>query len=130
MALLNSFSYPGYDPTALFAGTGPYRHRAMTFASGVGVLRRGTLVGRVSATDKYIPSVESAADGSQNAANLAIVAADIDISQGDAVGPAYESGPYAFEQMIVDPSWTFATLDAALRVANSEIYVKQLGSQG
>ena len=128
--LLNSNVYPGFDPTALFAGTGPFRHREMTFAAGTGVLKRGTLVGRVSASDQYIPSVETAADGSQAAANMAIVAADVDISQGVAVGPGYEAGDFAFEQMIVDPSWTFASLEAAMRVANSQIYVKQLGTQG
>ena len=124
--------YASYDPTSLFAGAWPVRHRPVTVASGANaagtVLARGTLLGRVTATDKYIPCVKTAADGSQNPA--AVLAADLDASAADAVGPAYDAGEFAAEKLILDASWSIATLQAALRQAASRIYARTVGVLG
>jgi hypothetical protein len=124
--------YSTYDPTSLFAGEPPVRHRPITLASGSNTtgtpLPRGTQLGRVTATDKYIPCVKTASDGSQ--APVAVLAADTDAGAADVATTAYFEGEFAFEKMNVDASWTVTTLQAALRQAGSSIYVRSVGTLG
>lgn len=121
-----------YDPTALFAGAFPVRQRVVTLASGANLagapLKRGALLGRVTATDKYVPCVATASDGSQVPA--AILAADTDASVADVKTPAYFEGEFAGEIMTIDPSWTIQTVQAALRQASSHLYVRSVGTLG
>ncbi|SFT11708.1 head decoration protein [Methylobacterium sp. yr668] len=121
-----------YDPTALFAGAFPVRQRVVTLASGANLagapLKRGALLGRVTATDKYILSVATASDGSQVPA--AILAADTDASAADVKTPAYFEGEFAGEIMQIDASWSIAAVQAALRQANSHLYVRSVGTLG
>lgn len=121
-----------YDPTALFAGAFPVRQRVVTLTSGANAsgapLKRGTLLGRVSSTDKYIVCVKTASDGSQVPA--AVLAADTDASAADVSSPAYFEGEFAGEIMTIDPSWTIATLQAALRQAGSALFVRSVGTLG
>jgi hypothetical protein len=128
MTVLSSFS-----PTALYAGDFPRMTRLVTIASGANasgaVLKRGTLLGRITATDKYIPSVKTATDGSQNP--VAVLTFDVDASAADVTAAkAFVTGEYAFEQMTVDASWSFTTLDAALRIANLSLFVRSVGNIG
>lgn len=116
-----------YDPTALFAGAFPVRQRVVTLASGAS-LKRGALLGRVTATDKYILSVATASDGSQVPA--AILAADTDASAADVKTPAYFEGEFAGEIMQIDASWSIAAVQAALRQANAHLYVRSVGTLG
>ena len=124
-------NYGTFDPTSLLVGPCP-KHRPVTIAAGSNaagaVLARGTLLGRVTATDKYVPCVKTAADGSQIPAM--VVAADIDASSADAVGPAYDDGEFAAELLTIDASWSIATLQAALRQAGSRIYARSVGQNG
>ena len=125
-------TYSTYDPTALFAGEPPTRQRSITLASGSNTtgtpLKRGTLLGRITSTDKYIPSIKTASDGSQNAA--AILAIDTDAGAADVLTPAYFEGEFAGEMMTLDASWTITTLQAALRQSGSAIYVRSVGVLG
>lgn len=122
--------YTGFHPTSLYADDSPRLARGVTIASGANTsgnpLKRGTLLGRVTATDKYIPCVKTASDGSQNPA--AVLAQDVDASAADAGVSAYQQGSFAYEVMIIDGSWTFSTLDAALRIAGSQIFVRSVGA--
>lgn len=121
-----------YDPTALFAGAFPVRQRVVTLASGANAagapLKRGALLGRVTATDKYILSVATATDGSQ--VPSAVLAADTDASAADVKTPAYFEGEFAGEIMTIDASWTIATVQAALRQAGSALFVRSVGTLG
>lgn len=121
-----------YDPTSLFAGEYPIRHRPITLASGSNTtgtpLKRGALLGRVTATDKYIPCVKTASDGSQTPA--AVLAGDTDAGAADVATAAYFEGEFAGEMMTLDASWTIATLQAALRQVNSPLYVRSVGTLG
>ncbi len=125
-----STTYPAYDPTALIAGDFPVRSRVLTVASGANaagaILPRGTLLGRVTATDKYIACVKTASDGSQVPA--AVLAADVDASVADVMTPGYQTGEFAFEEMTVDASWTLTTLQAAFRQAISPIFIRSVGA--
>lgn len=121
-----------YDPTSLFAGAWPVRHRSITVASGANasgsVLARGTLLGRITASDKYVPCVKTANDGSQTP--TMVLAADVDASAADAVAPAYDEGEFAVEKLILDASWSITTLQAALRQAGSRLYARAVGVLG
>ncbi|MGU3539988.1 head decoration protein [Methylobacterium sp. A54F] len=123
--------YPLYDPTSLRAG-GCARDRQITVASGANasgaVLKRGTVLGRVTATDKYVVSVKTANDGSQVPAM--VLAFEIDASTADVVCSGYDDIEVVAEKLTFDGSWTAATLEAALRVANSKIYVRSAGVLG
>lgn len=123
--------YPMYDPTSLRAG-GHLRDRQITVASGANaagaMLARGTVLGRVTATDKYVASVKTATDGSQVPAM--VLAFGIDASATDIVCSGYDDGEFVAEKMVFDASWTADTLEAALRVAGSKIYVRKAGVLG
>lgn len=82
----------------------------------------------VASVDKYIESVATANDGSQIPS--AILAADIDTTGGDVVGPAYFAGEFAGEMLTMDASWSMTTLEAAFRQNDIPIYVKSLGTLG
>jgi hypothetical protein len=121
-----------YDPTSLTAGAYPVRHRPITLAANLNVagtpLPRGTLLGRIAASDTYTISKTTATDGSQNP--VSILSADTDTSGGAIATTAYFEGEFAFEIMNVDASWTLATLETALRQALSPLYVRSVGILG
>lgn len=117
-----------FDPSSLFAGASDAIARTVTFKSGHGVLARGTVVGRITASDKYVPCVATADDGSQ--VPSAIVAADVDTTSADVAGPGYFHGEFAAEKLVIDASFTAATLEAALRANNIAIEVRSLGALG
>lgn len=126
-------AYPMFDPTSLFAGPSDIVARNITILSGATVnsstsLPRGTVLGRVSASDKYIPSVAGASDGSQ--APVAILADDISTASGDVAAPAYFEGEFADLKLTFDASWTAATLEAKFRQSNVPIFLRSLNTLG
>jgi hypothetical protein len=122
--------YAAFDPSALFAGDFQHVSRTLTVLTGQNasgtLLPRGTLLGRVTTSDKYIPCVKTASDGSQTP--VAILAVDTDTSAADSVAPAYFVGEFAFEKMTVDASWTLTTLQNALRQSSSMLFIRSLGA--
>ena len=82
----------------------------------------------VAAADIYVPCVKTATDGSQVPA--AVLAYDADATAGAITAAAYYDGTFAFEMMTIDPSWTYSTLRAALRQAQSQIDVRSVGQLG
>jgi hypothetical protein len=82
----------------------------------------------VAALDKYVVSVATANDGSQ--IPTAILAAAIDTTAGDLVGPAYFEGEFAAEMLTMDASWSVPTLQATLRQNNSKLFVRSVGTLG
>ena len=119
--------YGTFDPTSLLVGPCP-KHRPVTFPGSQGVLTRGTVLGRVTATDKYVSSVRTASDGSEKP--VAVVAADIDTGSADVVGPAYFAGDFAAELLKLDASWSIAQLQAAFRQNNIPIFARPVGANG
>ncbi|WP_421792763.1 head decoration protein [Hyphobacterium sp.] len=77
----NEFALAGY----------PVLAESKTIASGAGALVAGTVLGKVTATGKFIASDEAAVDGSQTAA--AILAVDVDATAADVDNvPIFVSG--------------------------------------
>ena len=122
--------YPTFHPTALYAGDFPRATRSITIASGANAagapLKRGTVLGRITASDKYVVSVATANDGSQVPAT--ILPFDVDASAADVAAKGYFTGEYAGEVAIFDASWTIATLEAAFRKAGSSMFIRSVGA--
>lgn len=113
-----------FVPDQLFAGPFQVVSHQITVASGAGVLTRGTVLGRITASGKYIKSVASANDGSQTP--VAILADAVDATSADALGGCYLSGEFNGNALVYDASWTVATLQPALRPYS--IFVKAMAA--
>lgn len=112
-----------YDPTGLIAGDYPVKHASVEMLSGQDV-KRGAVLGRVTASGKYKLSLSGASDGSE--VPIAIAAADIDASGGDTVGPAYVTGEFNAAQLIFGTGHTAATVEAAMRGRGQSIFIRTL----
>lgn len=99
-----------YVADSLIIGGNPDFGRG-TLASGQN-LTRGAALGRVTATNKLVLSVESATDGSEKP--MAFLAHDTDASAGDA-DCQFARGGWINEYVAnFDASWSVDTLNAAL----------------
>lgn len=106
-----------YVSDQLIAGNLKLITTNVTFATGAAVVYRGTVMGIVTATGKVIPSVETAADGSQVPVGIAVDT--YDVTTGDAAGAVYQMGEFNFSKVLYDVSWgaSYAVAKAALRGA-------------
>lgn len=100
---------------ALLAGMDDTISRQITLAVGQN-LKRGSLLGRVTATGRYVLSLAAAADGSQNPA--AILAEDSDASAAEKVTVAYFAGTFDENVVIYGTGQTAANTREALRSIN------------
>lgn len=57
---------------------------SVTIASGAGILQPGTVLGKITASGKYVASPDTGADGSQTA--IAILAYGVDATSSDVTG--------------------------------------------
>lgn len=78
-----------------------------------GVLKRGTVLGTITATGLYTPSKKDATDGSENPS--AILVDDVDTTTASQVGGVYLMGEFNQHRLIFDNTWTVAELKAAFR---------------
>jgi len=75
---------PETAPVILSEGNGSISREAITVASGAGVVESGTVLGKVTASGKYLPRAPGATDGSEVAA--AILRSRVDATSADAKG--------------------------------------------
>lgn len=123
--VLNNSSAPGiaaeiYLPDQLIAGQFQPVTQPVTIASGAGVLTRGTVLGRITASGKYIKSASAAGDGSQTP--VAVLADDVDATSADAAAGVYMTGEFNSNALTLGAGWTVATVTNALRAFG--IFVK------
>ncbi|MDP8798312.1 head decoration protein [Serratia marcescens] len=78
-----------------------------------GVLKRGTVLGVVTATGAYIPSKKGATDGSEKPS--AILIDNVDTTTTVQTGGVYLMGEFNQNRLIFDASWTVAELKAQFR---------------
>ena len=95
---------------------------------GSAVLKRGTLLGMITATGVWIPSVKTATDGSQIPAAILVDECDSTLVSPQTAG-IYVMGEFNFNALTYDPSWgtvgspvAYAALKAALTPTN--IFIK------
>lgn len=94
------------------------------------VLLAGTVLGKITATGLLIPCVETVSDGSE--VPHSILVHDVNTSATgsnaqDTVG-VMVAGQIDFTSLIVDGSWSYATLKEAFRPNNIYIFNSQLDS--
>lgn len=114
-----------YDPNGIIAGDHPLPHQPVTLLSGQN-LKRGAVLGQITASKKFVLSLTASADGSQTP--KAILAVDTDASEADAVGPAYFEGQFAQEELTFGTGHTAVTVEAAFRAEAAPIYLKSIGA--
>jgi hypothetical protein len=101
----------------------PGRTLIRTYASGHGVIPRGGVLGKITASGKLILSVAAATDGSQTP--YAIAAEPVDTSAGDASGATYLGGTYNSNAFTYGAGHTAATVFDPLRVVGIDIVAGQ-----
>lgn len=86
------------------------------------VLVRGSVLGRVTSSDKFILSLSGASDGSEVAA--LVLAEDVDATAGDKRGPAYRTGEFDEASLVLGTGHTVASIKPQLRDAG--IHLKKV----
>ncbi len=109
-----------FVPDQLIAGQFPLVTQPITIASGASVLPRGTVLGQITASGKYIQSLSAASDGSQTP--IAILADQADPTSGDVQAGAYFAGEFNSNALSLGTGWTVASVTIALR--DAAIYIK------
>jgi len=129
-AVGNNSAAPGiaaevFVPDQLIAGVFPLVTEPITIASGAGILPRGTVLGKITASGKYIKSASAASDGSQ--VPSAVLVDGVDATAADVVGAgAYFAGEFNSNALTLGAGWTVATVGAALR--SLSIFVKTIAT--
>lgn len=105
----------------LFAGPEiPAMTSSVTVLAGQGVLKTGSILGKVTASGKYKLVDKSASDGSQVAS--VVLAENVDTTGADRVAVVYTSGLFNTDSLIVAAGDTVAAHKDELR--NGNIYIK------
>lgn len=108
-----AFSTSTNQPDRLVAGDMELVPRTITVLSGQNVVR-GTVLGKVTASGKYVKSLSASSDGSE-VPDL-ILAEDCDASAGDKTAVAYATGIFAEEALTIGTAHTAASIREGLRV--------------
>lgn len=108
-----SFTSTAYTPDKLVAGNAHLLvARNITLLSGQNLVR-GAVLGKITASGKYILSLSAAADGSQTP-DL-ILAENCDASAADAVAVAYSRGDFNENALTIGTAHTVASIREGLR---------------
>lgn len=78
-----------------------------------GILKRGTILGKVKASGEYVLSKKDSTDGSE--IPCAILVDDVNTTEDSVSGGVYLMGEFNQNRIIVDDTWTAAELKDALR---------------
>lgn len=106
-----SFTSETFSPDRLQV-EGPFPAKGITLASGQN-LPRGAVLGKITASGKYVLSLSAASDGSQTPDMILSEATDA--SAGDAATVAYMGGSFADGALTYGTGHSYATAFAPLR---------------
>lgn len=109
-----------YLPDQLIAGRFPLVTDTMTIASGSGVIKRGTVLGKITASGNLTTCLSAAEDGSQ--APFCIAADTVDATSTDTLCGVYLSGEFNSSAMTFGTGITAANIKDTLRAIG--IYLK------
>ena len=113
-----SFSTAGtHRDDQLIAGDHPIRTTGITVLAGQ-TFTRGSLLGRITASGKYVLSLSDAVDGSQAPAGIAVE--DV-TAAADTVSVMYIAGDFNVNQMTIGASHTTSSIRQGL--ADKSIYL-------
>lgn len=82
----------------LFAGQFPRHQQPIVVASGEGVLTKGTVLGKITASGKFAAYDNAASDGSQTA--VGVLGCDVDASSGDVSAFMWTTGEFNEAKLI------------------------------
>jgi hypothetical protein len=109
-----SFSSQTYTPDALIAcDSGDLISRSITLVSGQN-LARGAVIGKITASGKYMLSLSAAADGSQTPDLILAEAANA--TAGDVPAIAYAAGQFLESHLTIGAGHTADSIREGLRV--------------
>ena len=106
-----SFSSSSNNLDRLIAGDFPLMTRKVTIDTGV--LARGSVLGRITATGKFVLSAAAAGDGSE--VPRAILAESVDATAADVEAIVYESGEFNEARVTLGAGHTIASVRDGLR---------------
>lgn len=113
MAQLNN-NVGNFSPDNLFAGQDvPVLMKSVKLKSGQGVVKRGTVLGVITATGLAVPVDSSKTDGSENADSILV--ADVDTAAGDIGAEAYISGHFNRKALVFGGTDTASKHETKLR---------------
>lgn len=104
------------DELVICAGTA----RVRTIASGSGVVARGTVLGKITASGKLTTSLTAASDGSQTP--YVIAAETVDATSADADAVVYFSGSFNTNKLIYGTGHSLSTVFDPFRQLDIELH--------
>ena len=113
-----------FTPGDLIVGTYPVETRPITIVSGAGVLTRGTVLGKITASSKYTTALAASSDGSEDPA--AILAVDVDATSADVATVKYASGEFDGAKLVLGTGITLDAVKAVFDTADAPIFIKDL----
>ena len=117
-----SFSSATFNLDGLLIGEHPVTSRPITLLSGQN-LARGAVLGKITASGKYILSLSGAVDGSQTPD--AVLAEATDASGGDVATPAYFTGGFDESKLVLGSAHTVASIREGLRTKGIHLLTVQ-----
>ncbi len=99
-------------PVNLIGGEFPIKQKVVVLAGGA-IHKAGELLGQVTASKKYVLSASASSDGSQGPS--AILAHDVDATDGDIEVVVYLTGEFRKEAVTLGTGHTVDSVSAALR---------------
>lgn len=110
-----SFGTTAYTPGGLIAANSDLLyHEQLILASGQNLVR-GAVLGKVTASGKYVLSAAGASDGSQNPAAILVDDTDTDASAADAAVLGYTRGDFLASGLTLGAGHTTASVRAAFK---------------
>lgn len=111
-----------YTPDNLIAGSFPQTSKPVTLAATAGALPRGAVLGRVTATGKYVLSTAAASDGSQDPD--CILCEAVDGGGQEVTAAAFEAGEFNQDAITLGDGHTVESVRKTLRDLN--IYLRKV----
>lgn len=105
-----------FTPDNLLGGDAKIVTMEITVASGAGALARGAILGKVTASGKYLLSLAAAEDGSQ--APDCVLSEAVDATAADVVTIGYFSGQFRSAAVTLGEGHTVASVTDGLRDKN------------
>lgn len=103
-------------------GPGQISRESIVVASGAGALLAGTVLGKVTASGKYLPHAPAAADGTQTASAVLLADTDATTTDADAVGIVRLAEVWT-ERLVWGPAVTTTQhrTDALIELASTDV---------
>ena len=116
-----------HDGISLFADDVSYPHRPGTLLDQNADLKRGTVLGRITASGKWTVSATAAGDGSQTPRG--ILAYDVPDPGADFTVAIYDMGSFVSEKLIYGAGHSATTVEAAFAANSIPIRLKSVGAE-